>query len=269
MANPQNTRRINESITGEEIAKLNEVSPGLGNKLHRLLSTFGSSLAAQAGHKGSVGVVKQKTKNQQGIIDPALTLQQDRIAGVDDPIDDLDAVNLRTLRRLLGQLTEDEDAIPVNPLKEVCRPIAMSNGKSVDTGLTVGYAVEVLNEFVYCLGLDGTDGVLEIYTLHGDNEMTLTSRLVLTEEPSQMVLQGHYIYACKVVLFTSPDFHSNNLTIIDVKMPDAPVEVVRFNVGAATNGLHVQGRYAYVACNASIKIVDVSVPTAPIVVGTA
>jgi hypothetical protein len=63
----------------------------------------------------------------------------------------------------------------------------------------------------------------------------------------------------------------NNLTIIDVKKPNAPVELASspFNVGGATRGLYAQGRMVFVGTDAGVKIIDFSVPGAPVVRGTA
>lgn len=258
---PQNLKRVEESLTGNEIKALNDLSTGLGHKLHRLFSSLGSSVAAQSGHKGGVGIVKQKAKDTKGVVEAALTLQEDRVAGLADPIEDLDAVNLRTLRRMLPDATET-GSTEGDALKEVCRPTTLSNMKTAATEMTEIYVVEVLNEFVYVLGADGFVGVLEVYVLLGENAMFRVGRLELSEIPTRMVLQGHYLYACNV------NGGSQNLTVIDVKQPDTPVEVVVFDVGATAANVHAQGRFVYVACAGSCKIVDVSVPGLPIVRGT-
>ncbi len=253
---PQNLKRHEESLSGEEIAKLNELAPGLGSKLHRMFAGLGSGLAAQAGHKGGVGIVKQKAKDLKGVITPALTLDEDRIAGIADPVNDLDAVNLRTLRRLTVQ--PEEEALPLDSnkaQKDVCRPIGLSNMKTVAVGMDVIYAVEVWNEYTYVLGLDGASGVLEIYVTHGDNVMSRTGRVVLSLVVRRMFLYGHHIYACN----TAAD--STHLLIINVKMPDVPDQVVNFNVGSPVRGVHANARFAYVACDDACHILDVAYHT--------
>lgn len=258
MSDKQNTKRIEETLQGTEIAKLNELSPGLGNKLHRMFSGLGNVQSAQAGHKGSVGIKKQKRINPQGITDAAIVLERDRIAGVDDPIDDLDAVNLRTLRRLRQELVED-DPQAGSKQKEACRPVALSNMKTIETGMTATYAVEVLNELAYVAGEATGTPAFEVYRIFGQNEFVLIGSVTTSEIFQRMVLHGQYVFGCR------NGSNSNNLTVIDLTKPDNPTEIALFNMGAAGKGLHAQGGFVHVACDGSIKIVDVSVPSAPIV----
>jgi len=117
--NLQNLRRVEESLNGGEIDALNKMLPGLGSKMQRILSTLGKAHSAQSGHFGPVGIAKQTQSDNRGVTQPALVLGggaatgkvgatapysnvgADRIAGLADPLDDLDAVNLRTTRRLI------------------------------------------------------------------------------------------------------------------------------------------------------------------------
>lgn len=102
----------------------------------------------------------------------------------------------------------------------------------------------------------------QVYRLGVRNVMELVSTLETTEFLTHMVLQGHYVYAISAG-------ETQNLTIIDIKKPDDPEEVVVFDVGATTRGIHAQGRYITVACDGGVKIVDVTVPSAPVVTATA
>jgi hypothetical protein len=257
----QNLKRLEESLQGDEIARLNELSPGLGNKLHRMFSGLGSLISAQAGHKGTVAIKKQSSKNSQGIVDAALTMQEDRIAGVDDPIDDLDAVNLRTLRRSLPVI-EQVLPTPDKALKQVSRPIGMTNMKTVATDMTATYASDVLNEHLYVVGeVTGTPR-LEIYRIFGANEMELLSTFEPSEAFQRMVLHGQYIFGCRT------NAASANLTVINISKPDNPEETALFNTTIAARGIHAQEGYIYVAGVGGIKIIDVSTPEAPRIVGS-
>lgn len=110
-------------------------------------------------------------------------------------------------------------------------------------------------------------GKFEVYRVKSDanhaNEMTLVGSLVTTEILRKVFLQAHYIFG------VADGNSSRNLTIIDVKKPNAPVEVVVFDVGSVTRGVHAQGRLVYVACADGVKIVDISAPSFPVVLGTA
>lgn len=156
---PPNLRRIEESLSGEEIAALNGVFDGLGLKLQRVLVALAGGISAQAGHKGKVALAKQTAKDSTGRMAPALELDSDRIAGLADPIEDLDAVNLRTVRRLVEeadpQNSEGDSTTGISPTdvrRTVCRPLSLSDGNLTASGITTIRDVKVLNEFVYVIG---------------------------------------------------------------------------------------------------------------------
>lgn len=266
---PQNLRRTEDSLSGEEIAALNGIQSGLGNKLHRLFSSLGQAVSAQAGHKGTVGIKKQEARDVKGVTAPALLLDEDRVGGVADPVNDLDAVNLRTLRRYIEQIPDvGEGALtPAQVDKQVCRPTALSNMKTAITGMTTIYATEAQREFVYVAGEDNGTPVFQVYRILIDanhtNEMRLIASINQSEAFQRMILQGHFIFGCRT------NGGSQDLTVIDVKKPHAPVEVALFNVGATCKGLHAQGRFVYVACVGVVKIIDASLPDAPVAKGSA
>lgn len=112
----QNTRRGVGRIGGGVEEELNKLSPGIGTtlvrELNQKLAVIGTRLAAQAGHHGTVEIVGQKAKDANAKLEPGLKLNSNRIAGVDDPIDNEDAVNLRYFRRFqncdwFAQMAED------------------------------------------------------------------------------------------------------------------------------------------------------------------
>lgn len=108
-------------------------------------------------------------------------------------------------------------------------------------------------------------GIFQVYRVRSDelhsNEMELVGEVATTDALQRIFLQGHYVFGI--------NRGTSNLTIIDVKRPDAPVEVAVFNVGATCKGLHAQGRFVFVATAGSVKIVDISSPSSPVVVGSA
>lgn len=108
-------------------------------------------------------------------------------------------------------------------------------------------------------------GVFQVYRVRSDelhsNEMVLVGEVATTDALQRIFLQGHFVFGI--------NRSTSNLTIIDVKRPDAPAEVAVFNVGAVCKGLYAQGRFVFVAAVGGVKIVDISVPSAPVVVGSA
>lgn len=121
--NPQNLSRVEESIDGGEIAALNLIEPGLGNKLHRILSALGNAHAAQAGHKGTVAIKAQTAKDERGRVVPGMTFSGNRAADAADAIDDSDLVTLRQARRLLRDREPNE-----NDLADIIPPRAGTVG---------------------------------------------------------------------------------------------------------------------------------------------
>jgi hypothetical protein len=100
MAKGDNQTQVVSGLEPTDIAWLNEQNSGMGQRLNHVLSSLGNVLGAAAGHRGTVQLVKQKGKNAKGLVDATLDASEGRIASVQDPVLDLDAVNLRTARRL-------------------------------------------------------------------------------------------------------------------------------------------------------------------------
>jgi hypothetical protein len=101
----QNLRRGVGLIGGEVINRLNKLDDGLGTLLLRevnqRIAVLSGRIEAQAGHKGSVHIAPQG-RDVSGKSKPAIVLGGQRAAGMDDPIDNEDGVNLRYFRRFLN-----------------------------------------------------------------------------------------------------------------------------------------------------------------------
>ncbi|MGA9769183.1 MAG: hypothetical protein WBV94_09090 [Blastocatellia bacterium] len=265
-----NKRRPYLEIPRDEIDALPPELRSIFTTLNERLKVLSELHESTAGLRGPVGIAKQAGKDLRGVDMPGLTLEGNRAANAADPIDEQDLVTLGYLKRLLTcknitRILEgcDDEGIFDDELESesACSPIGISNKKATNTGLTNIHAVQVLNEFIYVLGDDLSDGRLQVYR-RGELDPVLIADLTLTEISQRMALQGRYLYVCR------NNSASENLTLIDVGRPDAPVEVSITDMGAATRHVSVEGRYAFVACDSVIKIVDVSVPAVPVVAGT-
>src|SRR5271168_1171514 len=110
-----NQAPIKGGLAGAQIEALNRVLPGLGLEIHTQLTTLAKAHTAHSGQAGPVGIAKQKDRaaGSRGLTPPGLILSQDRIAGVQDPMDDMDATNLRTTRRIAAYAAQE--ALNKNP----------------------------------------------------------------------------------------------------------------------------------------------------------
>lgn len=103
---PQNLKRGITLIGGNIVNELNELKPGLGNKLvgeiNQKLQIISNRLEANAGHRGTVGIAKQTSKDSDGKLQPGIRLQGDRVTGVADPVDGTDAITLDYFRSRLN-----------------------------------------------------------------------------------------------------------------------------------------------------------------------
>lgn len=127
---------------------------------------------------------------------------------------------------------------------------------------TAIYAVQVGEEYTYAAGVSaGPVPLFAVYRYGLEAEFDLLGSCVPTDPLTQMVLQGHYCWGVAVG-------GTANLTCINVRQPANPTQVVVLPLAAVCNGLHVQGKYAYVATVAGIVVVDISVPPSPQVVAT-
>lgn len=99
MAKGDNLTQIKSALEPTDIAWLNEQNPGMGQRFNATLVHLGNVLGAAAGHRGTPQLLRQKSKNVKGLVDASLDVMKGRIENVQDPVLDLDAVNLQTLRR--------------------------------------------------------------------------------------------------------------------------------------------------------------------------
>jgi hypothetical protein len=130
------------------------------------------------------------------------------------------------------------------------------------TPFTAIYAVQVGEEYTYAAGVSaGPVPLFAVYRYGLEAEFDLLGSCNQTDPLTQMVLQGHYCWGVAVG-------GTANLTCINVRQPANPTQVVVLPLAAVCNGLHVQGKYAYVATAAGIVVVDISVPPSPQVVAT-
>jgi hypothetical protein len=99
--------------------QLEGLSPKFGDALNDRLKRIEEQLEAAAGKRGIVKIGPKKEKRKKGqtvgrttIEEPAMHLEDNRIAMVADPHDDQDVVNLRTLKRMLQENDPDvEDEV--------------------------------------------------------------------------------------------------------------------------------------------------------------
>lgn len=269
----QNLTRLEESLAGEEIEALNKLSPGLGAKVHKLFSNLGNIQAAAAGHQGTVVIAKQKAKDAKGETPDAMKLQGGTIGEASPATKDDQYVTLGQVRSMLtceslATILEDciEDHLEAPRNKPACASLALTNPKTIATGLTSIYGVHAQNEFVVITGDDGADGFVRVYRERADNSFRLIGELtpIAKERIQNTCLQGRFLFCVASALVTS-----QILTIVDVLgMPETPAVVSSTNIGA--NGHHVfaQGRWVYVASGGGVTLVDVSTPGLPVVRGS-
>jgi hypothetical protein len=274
--NPPNLVRIEESLDGVMIQALNETSPGLGTKLHRILSALGQAHTAQTGARGPIGIQKQIKLDNKGRVDPAIRLLGNRLSGGAPAEEEDDFVIFSQLRSMLdcealaktlegcaddtgfGQ-QQPEDGIPGEPGAPgtgTCSTLEFGESHSVDTGLTACYAVQAFNEYVYICGVDGSDPTLNIYRVKANLTLEFLANLVLSQEIRQMVLHGHYLFGCR-------DGAGSQLVLaLDVANPWAPTETDSLDVGFAAQGLYADGVWLFVVGETDVASVDITNPAA-------
>lgn len=261
---PQNLKTIEQDLSGH-IEALNGVSPGLGHLLQSLFTQHGNLQAAQAGHKGPVAIAKQTGKDARKIADPGLVLSMDRIAGVDFAKDNNDAVPLAQVRALIKDATDginERGASP--PQKPFCQSPILGHPITQITGCTAIYATRTLLEFTYVAGEDSGTPLFEVYVEKLGNVMERVGVLNQSEIFTVMVNVGHYLIGGVTA------GGSSNLTIIDATRPNAPVELPLFGVGSPIRDIDGDEGLAWIAlaCDAGAKLVDCSLPSAPVVLST-
>lgn len=260
MGKGDNLHQVQTGLDPTDLQWLNDQNPGMGERISTILTHLGNVLGAAAGHRGTVVLKKQKTKNTTGLVDASLDVEEGRIGNVQDPVLELDAVNFRTLKRWAAQAGIDPENVIPEEQKPVCVPTALNNSNSTDTVLTAIHAVQAHNDFIYVMGASGATGKFQVYLR--TRPLRLIGQLTTTEAFQRMFLLGEYILGVKT------DGLSQNLTVIDVRKPNALVELTVTNIGSPGQGIHAQGRYAYVATVAAMKIVDLGNVELPVVVGS-
>lgn len=211
--------------------------------------------------------------------DLSIDLQGGRIGGGDDPLDLTDHVTLGYLNKRLecskllnilancqefedvaGSATPGQDGADGTDGSVTCNQITLSDKRFTATGMTNVFSTQKAQEFAYAFGLDGADPMLKVYRIQYNGDFIFVGSLVLSQELRRTCMQGQFIYGA------NDGAGSDTLVIIDVTRPNTPAEVGTLNVTDAINGLHVQGKYCYLATEADIKIVNVADSTAPVLV---
>lgn len=204
---------------------------------------------------------------------PSQTVKDPALQGPLRVIEDM-ALSLREqLRRLEIPVMDDDEGVSLDEANEVaqtfppntfCQPTRFTNPIATSTGLQNVYAVQARGPYVYLIGDDNSNGHFQVYRINENNTMTRIADLTTTRRFTRMVVSGTYAFGVRVA------GGSNRLTIISVIKPNDPQEVAVVSVGAIAKNVVVQGQYAFVACDGPrVKIVDITVPAAPRVIGTA
>ncbi len=275
-----NLRRLNLTIKPDQAAGLPDEFISALNARLRNIEEWAEE---RSGLRGTVEFSAQKSRTpspgKPKQKDLAISLKNGRIGNMDDPENALDGVNLQYLKKqlectnlikILSNCQEFEDVAGSSAPgadgsdgadgSVSCGQVSLSDRRFVSTGMTNVFTVEALNEFVYAFGVDGADPTLKIYRIEYDRDLVFVSSFVLTQELRRTTMQGQFIYGA------NDGAGSSEVFIIDIGKPDAPFESGSLDVTDAINGLHVQGKYCYLATEADIKIVNVADSTNPVLV---
>lgn len=138
----QSLRRPGQHLTGAHIAALNSYGreqgvDDLGTVLARQFADHRAAIEARSGHRGTFELAAQTAQEPGGLVKPGLLLGENRIAGVADPVRDLDAVNLQTMRRLLKRSDDRTDALFEDP------PVVEPPADATATSLAAFWGVTV------------------------------------------------------------------------------------------------------------------------------
>ena len=119
------------------------------------------------------------------------------------------------------------------------------------------YDVYVQGRYAYI----GANFRLRIYDISNPSAPVAVGNIATGQGSNKVYVQGRYAY---VACINNPDYFD----IFDIANPALPVQIDgAFNPGVGCAGLCVQGRYAYTA-GAGFRIIDVSTPSAPVIVST-
>lgn len=150
-------------------------------------------------------------------------------------------------------------------LNRTCDPVGLPEGS-----LCYEYPTGRESEFekrAFWLGLryqwgGGASGRYQVYRIGQDNVPVKVGDITTTDILTKIIVAGRYAFGISANV-------TNNLTIIDHGEPDNPVQIVVFNTGDITTDLSVQGRYIYITSATVMRILDVSVPDTPVIIGSA
>jgi hypothetical protein len=249
------------------------------------LDKIAAHLNATNGSEGPVGIAKQTLKDKNKNTVPGLVLQGDRATGIADPINQDDAVNLKTLQdyttcaylaKQLAQCTEIDDAGTAAKVKPACQaPTLFTIGSR---GLNVAGCsdVQAQDGRVYFLGVDNNGSSasqhehLFVYVDTGSGFFQ-EQVVVPPQYGHSTALQGRYLYVSNNRFGTVPA--NPKLQIYDITDPQVgPVLKSNFDpgTGGITEAIAVQGHYCYMLIdigggNGRLVTVDVSNPAAPAV----
>jgi len=263
--------RLSEMAT---MAEMVEAFNGLLRQQHEFNKRIVEQADAQAGIRGTVVAARQTKRDTRNLNMPSISLDGGRGADCDDPVDDMDIVNLRTLKRLLkcsnlvkildGCLEfdemiaafaggdDDDDDGGDGGGGVGCAPATFEHRLEIDTGLTSVEQVRVLNEYVFVAGVESSDPTVQSYRIREDG-FSLLDSLVLSQEIRRFVLHGQIIYGCR------DGADSQNLLSISVRDPWNLAELGSLDVGFAAQGLYAQGGYLYVVGD-EIAVVNITNP---------
>jgi hypothetical protein len=118
--------------------------------------------------------------------------------------------------------------------------------------------VALAGEYVYVGGGDGCG--LSIIRVSDPAHPRLVGRVNFADDPQAIFIEGGFAYLA-----------GQELRIIDVRSPSAPVQVGSMPLGGGLSGLAVQGKIAYVSAavkTGGLLAVDVSRPGSPVVLAT-
>lgn len=123
-AKGKNRKRGYYELPTQLIRELDDLSPGLGATLSDRFKRIGEHLEATAGLRGQVSLASQ------------LHMDSNLVKGVQDPVDEMDGVNLRTLLRYstCARLTE---------ILEECNDHALLIEDEVEVSVTPGASLEI------------------------------------------------------------------------------------------------------------------------------
>ncbi|HEX3082148.1 MAG TPA: hypothetical protein VHQ86_02755, partial [Candidatus Saccharimonadia bacterium] len=122
-------------------------------------------------------------------------------------------------------------------------------------------AIAMQGKYAYVAVNSATNDGIEVYDMSNPAAPQYVGGNVAAaanQNPISIAVQGHYAY----VVFTGI---GQGMAIYDISNPQSPSQVGLSSLGAAApTGVYVQGRYAYVLLPNALVIIDISNPTAEV-----